>query len=151
MGDTIAPQGAIKLGPFFFFNTIQKYCQHIVIDSENLFPEFYLLKLRNLIRAIDIHGDKSQSFEALTKSHSLYPTCRLLSGDSAFLNYFCFCLSYFVFVFYPNFSVMYSHLFFLLPTSGNLYVLFSVKDEDLVQVHVPLPAPLSIGCMLRFS
>lgn len=66
MGDTITPQGTIKLGPFFFFNSIQKYCQHIVIDSENPFPEFYLLKLKNLIRAIDIHGDKSQSIEALT-------------------------------------------------------------------------------------
>lgn len=46
---------------------------------------------------------------------------------------------------------MYLHLFFLLSTSGNLYVLLSVKDEDLVQVHVPLPAPLSVGFMLTFS
>lgn len=65
VGDTIAPQGTIKPDLFFFFNSIQKYCQHIVIDSENLFPEFYLLKLRNLIIAMDTHGDKSQSIEAL--------------------------------------------------------------------------------------
>lgn len=116
VGDTVAPQGAIKPGPFFFFNTIQKYCQHIVIDSENLFPEFYLLKLRNLIRAIDIHGDKSQSFEALTKSHRLYPTCGLLSRGSAFLTVsgfacsvlFLFSVQILSLVFTPIFSFIWS-------------------------------------------
>lgn len=151
VGDTVAPQGAIKPGPFFFFNTIQKYCQHIVIDSENLFPEFYLLKLRNLIRAIDIHGDKSQSSKVLTKSHSLYPTCGLLSRGSAFLTVSGFACSVLFLFSMQILSHVFTPFFFLLSGPGNLYFLLSMKDEDLVQVHVPLPAPLSIGCMLKLT
>lgn len=65
MGDTISPQGAIKSGPFFFFNTIKGYCQDTVIDSENLFLRLCLLKLKILIKAIDIHNNKSHNTEAL--------------------------------------------------------------------------------------
>ena len=43
VGDTTAPQGTIKSGPFFS-NIMKRYYHNIVIDSENPSPEFYLLK-----------------------------------------------------------------------------------------------------------
>lgn len=43
VGDTTAPQGTIKSGPFFS-NIMKRYYHNIVIDSENPTPEFYLLK-----------------------------------------------------------------------------------------------------------
>lgn len=90
VGDTIAPQGTIKSDPFFF-NTIKRYCHSIVIDSENPFPEFYLLKLKKnffFITGIEPHGNKSYNPEALIgKKRSPFTTWGL--SREILFNYFC--------------------------------------------------------------
>jgi hypothetical protein len=105
--DTTAPQGTIKSGLFFFFNTIKGYCQDIVIDSENLFPEFSLLKLKISIKAIDIYGNKFHNAEALIdrkQQPSLPPA--VFSLEAAYFCFYLFCLLP------PKFLITYLHIYF---------------------------------------
>lgn len=85
------------------------------------------------------------SKQLLTKSHTLHPTCRLLSGDGIFLTISSL----------PKVSVMYLHLFLSFTyfrefCSGKEFLL-PMNDEDLVQVHGPSPPLPRTWCLLKVS
>lgn len=83
-GDTIAPLGAIISGSFFFCNTIKRYCQDVVTDSESV--SRILLKLKVLIK-VNIHSTNSyNTYNAYwQEAIDFYSTCRLFPGGSLFL------------------------------------------------------------------